>query len=225
MTRIWAALTAAVFLAGCGTSDAPVSAGEADGAMAKEAMAAPKSSPFWDDGESNNQPPEEIGELEFVDTSGERVKVSDYRGEKNVVLVFTRGFSGMLCPFCRTQSSRLVANYDAFVERDAEVLLVYPGGTEKLDKFKEAAVAEHEDVDEVPFPILLDDGLEAVNFLNISAALALPSTYILDKSGGVRFAYVGESPNDRPSVQAMLSELDKLNEVEPSGGAESAASL
>ncbi|MEM9351892.1 MAG: redoxin domain-containing protein [Planctomycetota bacterium] len=224
MMRIWAALTAAVFLAGCGSADAPVPEDTASGAMPKKAVTASARSPFWDELESNSTPPEEIGELEFVDTAGERVKVSDYRGKKNVVLVFTRGFSGMLCPFCRTQSSRLVANYEEFVSRDAEILLIYPGGTEKLETFKQAAVAEHEDVDEVPFPILLDDGLDAVNFLNIGAALALPSTYILDKSGGVRFAYVGESPNDRPSVRAMLAELDQVNGAEPSPEAKPEAS-
>ena len=172
------------------------------------------SSPFWDDVETNvEELPTDIEELTFVDTNGNRVQLSDYRGKQHVVLVITRGFSGSLCPFCQTQSSRLVANYEQFANRDAQVLLVYPGGREHLQDFIDAAQkSEKEEVDDVPFPILLDEDLTAVNFLQIAADLALPSTYILDKQGSVRFAYVGEAPNDRPSVKALLAQLDLLAE-------------
>ncbi|MFO0943740.1 MAG: serine/threonine-protein kinase [Pirellulales bacterium] len=37
-----------------------------------------------------------------------------------------------------------------------------------------------------------------------------PATYIIDVSGRVRYAYVGESLADRPSVSAIVSELKKL---------------
>ena len=65
-------------------------------------------------------------------------------------------------------------------------------------------------MDEVPFPILLDENLEAVNFLQIAADLALPSTFLLDTKGDVRFAYVGSAPNARPSIKALLHQLDGL---------------
>ncbi|MEM8943590.1 MAG: peroxiredoxin family protein [Planctomycetota bacterium] len=170
-----------------------------------------RSDVFWDEVETNTNLPNDINDLTFVDTQGNQVQLTDFHGKKNVVLVITRGFSGQLCPFCRTQSSRLVANYDEFQKRDAEVLLVYPGGSEHLEEFIDAAkVSEKKEVDQIPFPILLDSDLKAVNYLQIAAELAFPSTYILDKAGNVRFAYVGEQINDRPSVKAMLAELDKL---------------
>lgn len=179
--------------------------------VATKAKQQGRTSVFWDDAETNTQLPMDINELTFVDTSGKQVKLEDYRGKKNVVLVITRGFSGRLCPFCRTQSSRLVANYEDFAKRDAEILLVYPGGSEHLEEFIDAAkVSEKKEVDQIPFPILLDSDLKAVNFLQIAADLAFPSTYILDKEGDVRFAYVGEEINDRPSVKAMLAQLDKI---------------
>lgn len=166
---------------------------------------------FLDDVETNAQLPTDINELTFINTQGEQVKLTDYHGKKNVVLVITRGFSGQLCPFCRTQSSRLVANYEEFSQRDAEILLVYPGGSEHLGEFIDAAkVSEKKEVDQIPFPILLDSDLTAVNFLQIAAELAYPSTYILDKEGNVRFAYVGEEINDRPSVKAMLAQIDMI---------------
>jgi len=195
-----------LLLSGCDHSPAdPVTA------QPNKKMPPSRTSPFWEDVETNTQLPMDIEELDFVDTLGKQVKLTDYFGKKNVVLVITRGFSGRLCPFCRTQSSRLVANYEAFAQRNAEILLVYPGGSEHLEEFITAAkTSEKEQVDKIPFPILLDADLKAVNFLQIAADLAFPSTYILDQAGKVRFAYVGEAPNDRPSVQALLSQLDLL---------------
>lgn len=191
---------------GCSSSD-----NDPYAQVATKAKQQGRTSVFWDDAETNTQLPMDINELTFVDTSGKQVKLEDYRGKKNVVLVITRGFSGRLCPFCRTQSSRLVANYEEFAKRDAEILLVYPGGSEHLEEFIDAAkVSEKKEVDQIPFPILLDSDLKAVNFLQIAADLAFPSTYILDKEGDVRFAYVGEEINDRPSVKAMLAQLDKI---------------
>ncbi len=196
-------------LVGCGDSDvAPV-----DKQMDKPPMTRTATSPFWDEVETNTKLPMDINELTFVDTQGNKVALTDFHGKKNVVLVITRGFYGQLCPFCRTQSSRLVANYEEFAKRNAEILLVYPGGAEHLQEFIDAAkVSEKKEVDQIPFPILLDSDLQAVNFLQIAAELAFPSTYILDKQGNVHFAYVGEEINDRPSVKAMLAELDKLQQ-------------
>ena len=63
----------------------------------------------------------------------------------------------------------------------------------------------------VPFVMLLDTDLNAVKTLGIEGDLAKPSTYILDKKGNAVFAFVGETTTDRPSVQALLAQLDKLN--------------
>lgn len=167
---------------------------------------------FKDDVATNTNLPTNIDQLEFVDTAGNLITLNDFKGKKNIVLVFTRGFSGKLCPFCKTQTSRLIANYEEISKRDAEVLLVYPGKREKLDQFIEAAkVSEKSQVDRVPFPILLDEDLEAVQFFDISDSLALPSTYVIDKDGKLRFAYVGNNPSDRPSLKAILEQLDNLS--------------
>ena len=38
-------------------------------------------------------PPELATDFELTDTSGRAVRLSDYRGKQNVVLVFNRGFA------------------------------------------------------------------------------------------------------------------------------------
>lgn len=164
---------------------------------------------FKDDAAANTQVADGTLDLTLVDQAGQPYKLSQFKGQKNVVLVITRGFSGSVCPFCSAQTSRLVANYKQFQRRDAEVLLVFPGPAKHLPQFLRS-VKEYADNTEVPFPILLDENLAATEQLGIKGMLAKPSTYILDKEGRVRFAYVGATTTDRPSVKAMLDQLDAI---------------
>ena len=182
-----------------------------DNSGANSLMPSPEDIRFRDAVESNVEAPDGLDGLVFVDTNGKRVSLNDYLGKKNVVLVFTEGFAGgMLCPFCKTQTSRLVANYDRFADLDSEVLVVYPGSRDHLDEFVEAAKkSEKAEVDQIPFPLLLDEDLNAVGYFDIASNLAHPSTYIIDKRGNVRLAYVGtDMTADRPSIRSMLNLLE-----------------
>lgn len=182
------------------------------GGMGKMKFPASKDMKFKDDVETNVEKPKSVSELVFTNKDGSEIKIADYFGKKNVILVFTEGFNGMICPFCKTQTSRLVANYEKFQERDCEIIVVYPGPKDHLEEFVEAALkTEKEQVDQVPFPIVLDEEFKATNYFDIHSAHAHPSTYLIDKKGGVQFAYVGSDMTaDRPSVKALISKLDEL---------------
>ena len=193
------------------SKSAPVGANQTNVGAAESTDANEAKIQFKDSVVSNVEVPR-LDNLAFVDTNGDRVVLSSYLGKKNIVLVFTEGFAGgMLCPFCKTQTSRLVANYDRFEELDTKVLVVYPGARDHLEEFIEAAkTTEKKQVSLVPFPLLLDEKLEAVKFFNISSNLAHPSTFIIDKQGNVKLAYVGaDMTADRPSISAMLNILSE----------------
>ncbi|WP_162273202.1 peroxiredoxin family protein [Rubripirellula obstinata] len=212
-------MTICLTLSGCSPQDIVDSVEKIQGSnnampMGKMAMPDPADIVFKDEVQSNIEVPTGLDGLVFLDTTGKRVALKEYLGSKNVVLVFTEGFGGgMLCPFCKTQTSRLVANYDKFEKLDTEILVVYPGARDHLDEFVEAAKkTEKAAVDSVPFPLVLDEDLSAVGYFNIASNLAHPSTFIIDKSGNVRLAYVGADMSaDRPSVRAMLGVLSDAN--------------
>ena len=169
---------------------------------------------FKDDAvKSNTTAPKSVEQLKFVDTDGKTIAIKDFRGEKNVVIVFTEGFYKKLCPFCKTQTSRLIANYDKFKELDTEILVVYPGDTKHLAEFIDAAkTIDKEQVDAVPFPIVLDQDFEATEFFKIRSKQAFPSTYVINKRGEVCLAYVGANMSaDRPSVKALLKRVTQEN--------------
>jgi peroxiredoxin len=199
-----------MLLVGCSNSaplPPPTDLGDEGGADSNFALDAK----FLDEVKSNREDDGSVSDLEFVDAEGNSVKLQQYKEEKNVLLVFTRGFSGQLCPYCTTQTSRLIANYDKFTALDTEVLLVYPGSKAQLPMFMQASI-ETSGKNSFPFPVLLDEDLAAVNQLGISAQLAFPSTFIVDKQGQVRLSYVGSDPTDRPSIKALLAQLGDLQD-------------
>ena len=173
---------------------------------------------FKDDVHTNASPPSDSLDLTFVDLNGQQVAIQDYRGKQNVVLVFTRGFPGFVCPNCSAQTSRLIAQQGEFARRNAAILVVFPGPKEHVQEFIASSERQAKEktgqVAKLPFPILMDIDFKAVDRLGLRDDLAKPSTYILDKQGELRFAYVGSNSADRPSVKAMLAQLDAI-ESEP----------
>jgi peroxiredoxin len=163
---------------------------------------------FHDSVSSNANVADDTLDLTFLDKDGQKLDLKQYRDQKVVVLVVTRGFSGRICAGCTTQTSRLMSNYAEFAKRDAEVLVVFPGPSEYVAEFLQKSQAEQAGT--LPFPLLLDREFAAVDRLGIRADLAKPATYIIDKKGRVRFAYVGAHLSDRPSVKAMLEQLDSI---------------
>lgn len=207
------ALPVAVFaLVGCGSSDPkPYGKGGYGVNPPLEEVAAG----FHENPEANRQVATDKLPLTFIDVTGTPVDLAQFRGKSNVVLVVTKGLpqfpGGVYCPGCLAQMHALTANLDDFKKRDAEVLVVFPGPSEKIGEFVTQAKAGGPDGKPGPVPLLLDKDLTAVKQLDILADWAKPATYILDKKGNVVYAFVGAGTTDRPSVKALLAQLDKAN--------------
>jgi peroxiredoxin len=170
---------------------------------------------FKDDAPSNTTVAESITSLSFTRPEGGTVSLQDFVREKTVVLVVTRGNTNPICPYCSTQTARLISAYDEFVQRGVEIVVVYPvesaAHSQALDKFLAKSLEQLSDPHRpVPFPVLLDVELHAIDQLGIRKNLSKPATYIIDRTGEVRYAYVGNHLADRPSVQALLKQLDQL---------------
>jgi peroxiredoxin len=151
--------------------------------------------------------------LAFVDANGDPVDLTQYRDKKKVVLIVLRGMpqspGGVFCPSCLAQTSSLLANQQQFTDRGAEVLVVFPGPSERVGEFFQKARSQTPGEPARAFQVLLDKECQACDRLGIRDDLAKPSTYILDTQGDLVYAYVGETSTDRPSVKALLGQLDK----------------
>ena len=147
----------------------------------------------------------------FLQDDGEVLDLDDLRGTR-VVLIIMRGFAGAVCLHCSTQMLALVKNLGEFDRRKTRVFVVYPGEAATVPVFMESVRALDPNF-RPPFRILLDVDLAAVRAFLIEGSLAKPTTLIVDESGIVRWAYVGQQPSDRPSMDLVLRQLDLI----PSG--------
>lgn len=169
---------------------------------------------FLDETASQETPTKNLLLVPVTTADGRATTLKDLSGGKRLIVVFTRGFSGSICPYCSTQTSRLIANYPEFQKRNTEVVVIYPLKDEqdrpRLDEFltktNENNGARPSEVP--PFPLVVDIGLKAVDMLALRKDLSKPATYLIEPDGAVRFAYVGKSLADRPSVKALLAQLD-----------------
>jgi peroxiredoxin len=201
-----------VALAGCGSPEATLPSPTYNRTPDLPAIA----SRFHEDPQPNRAVTGNQIPLQYTDMNGKSVDLASYHGKLNVVLVVVKGMpkypGGIFCPGCLAQVNSLTANYDEFKKRDAEIVMVFPGPSDKLPQFlTDGKVDGVGGNPTLPFSLVLDKDLKAVSSLGIAGDLAKPSTYILDKKGNAVFAFVGETTTDRPSVKALLAQLDKLN--------------
>ena len=127
---------------------------------------------------------------------GEKIKLSDFRGEKNVVLTF----GSVTCPMTAGSISGLNDLYEDFRDEDVEFFVVYvreahPGENvpahESFDDKVEAAELLRDEED-VEMPILVDD---VDGSIHRKYGQMPNSTYIIDKSGAVAFRSLWTRPN------------------------------
>ncbi len=164
---------------------------------------------FKDDVTANAQFEDGELALSFKDLDGQEVAIESYREKKNVVLVMTRGFNGMYCPYCTSQTSRLMSNIDKFNALDAEIVVVFPGPSKVAAPFRDT-ILKQLSKEKLPFPLVVDEDFAVVDKLKLRGDLAAPSTFILDKQGKLRFAYVGKDNGDRPSLKAVIDQLELI---------------
>ncbi len=157
------------------------------------------------------EPGEEAPDFELRDLDGNNVRLSNFKGEKNVVLTF----GSATCPFTASSISRLNDLYEDYEDNDnVQFLFVYireahPG--EKLPSHKSMqdkvrAAREFKDAEDVEMTILID---EVTGNIHRKYGKMPNPTYLIDKSGRVAFRSLWSKVN---SVSAALEELLELQE-------------
>jgi len=103
--------------------------------------------------------------------------------------------------------AQLRRDYDRFVERDAEVIVVGPDDAD--------AFADYWREERLPFIGLPDPSSSVLKRygqeFNLFKLGRMPAQAIVDKAGRVRYLHYGRSMSDIPSGEQLLDILDELN--------------
>ena len=129
---------------------------------------------------------------------GQTVRLRDYRGKKNVVLVF---YTRNNTPGWNRQLSSLRDDYGRFAALDTEIIAVNPATEEAHAKYSQKKGFN--------FSLLSDTALttaEAYNVLKENGTSIKRTVYVIDKQGIVRFAERG-----MPADEKMLDVIHSQN--------------
>jgi len=128
----------------------------------------------------------------------------DYKDKWKVYFFWPKDFT-FVCP---TEIAAFGKMNKEFADRDAQIL----GGSTDSEFVHHAWRTHHEDLKNLPFPMLADikrDLTEQLGILDHNAGVAQRATYIVDPEGVIRFAYVTDLSVGR-NPQEVLRVLDAL---------------
>jgi peroxiredoxin Q/BCP len=134
-------------------------------------------------------------ELELNDQNGEKVRLADFRGSRNVVLFF---YPKDETPGCTREVCAFRDDYEAFQAAGAEVLGISSDSETSHDRF----VKHHG----LPFRLLADvDGRGRAAFKVPSSFGVLPGrvTYVIDKQGRIAHAFNSQTNPKRHVTEAL----------------------
>ncbi len=141
----------------------------------------------------------------FPQADGQPFDLDRLQGQK-VLVVVLRGFTTQVCVYCFAQTAELAPCVPRFAAEDCEVVVLYPGSGSHLAAFQEACREEFGDTPP-PYHMVHDPELSLARALGLQADLVRPASFVLDRTGVVRHAYIAESCEniaDRPSVEDLL---------------------
>lgn len=133
--------------------------------------------------------------IDLLDLQGKMHRLKNYRGD--VVMVT---FWATWCPQCIYEMPSLTSMWRQLSESGLILLAI------DVDE-QESVVRDYVTKNHLPFPVLLDNEMAAYKRWPV---LGLPASYIIDRSGRIRYQSVGARDWDNPEILRQLKGL--LNE-------------
>lgn len=145
--------------------------------------------------------------LETID--GSTLELKSLVQKRQVVLIVLRGWPGYQCPLCTRQVQDYVASAGAFEQRNASVVMVYPGPAQQLVEHATEFLQNKSWPQN--FTLVLDPDYSFTNAYGLRwdarKETAYPSTFIIERGGKIRFAHVSHSHGNRLSAARAVAEL------------------
>jgi len=140
-------------------------------------------------------------DFELEDQNGKKVKLSQFKGKKNVILAF---FPFAFSPVCTNELGELKEKEESILKLDAQILAASVDSTWTQKAFSKDLG--------VKFPILSDFGKKAVTLygsLYEDKGFAKRTVFVIDKQGRIVYKRQYE-PAQQPDIEEALTALKKL---------------
>ena len=133
-------------------------------------------------------------------TNQSTVKLSSYRGQQPVVLDFTRIFTEkQYCPLCFPHIQQLNQNYERFVAKGVEVLMITSTDFQQSQR----VVADLG----LKMPLLSNPACNIFQTYQVGQALGapLPAQFVLDEQGKIRYRHLFSFLSPNASIEKLLN--------------------
>jgi len=137
-------------------------------------------------------------------TNNKLVRLSNYRGDRAVVVAFTRIFTEKhYCPFCFPHIKELNENYDRFLEKGMELLMIT-----STDEAQSQIVVRDLGL---KMPLLSDPTCRVFRLYQVGQALGapLPAQFVLNQQGKLLFKHLFSFLDHNAGVETLLNLLPK----------------
>jgi peroxiredoxin Q/BCP len=128
----------------------------------------------------------EAPDFSLSNENGKTVRLSDFRGQSHVLLVF---YPGDNTNVCTKQLCEFRDEWDRILAKGAVVLGINPQSAESHRKFIQKQ--------QYPFPLLVDKGKEVAKLYHAGGFIVRRTVYLIDKNGIIRFAERGKPAPER----------------------------
>lgn len=154
----------------------------------------------------NNLLNKEAPDFELQNTKGEKVKLSDYKESKNVVVLFFPLAFTSTCTeeLCHTRDNLKI--YNSF---EAEVLGISVDTFFTLKEFKDSQNLNFQLLSDFNKTVSKDYGVLYEDFFGMKG-VSKRSVFIVDKEGIIRHSEILESANELPDFDAITKVLSEL---------------
>ena len=133
--------------------------------------------------------------------SGDPVKLSSFKGKKNVVLIF---YQGSFCTVCAMQLSNLQSHAQDFADQNAEIIAISADDLTHAQKTLGNLG--------LSFPVAADPARDVINrygVRNTAKNIAWPAACVVDKKGIIRMSFA-QADMKRIHANELLPALSKL---------------
>ncbi|MGE5658590.1 MAG: peroxiredoxin family protein [Actinomycetota bacterium] len=140
-------------------------------------------------------------------TNGKLVRLSNYRGDCPVILAFTRIFTEkQYCPFCFPHIKELNENYEQFLERGIELLMI----TSTDERQSQIVVRDLG----LKMPLLSDPICRVFRAYRVGQALGapLPAQFVIDPQGKLQFKHLFSFLDHNAGTDRLLAAVEALED-------------
>ncbi|MDQ3338617.1 MAG: AhpC/TSA family protein [Myxococcota bacterium] len=132
---------------------------------------------------------------------GNQIDLATMWAKQKVLVVFYRGG---WCPYCKKQLTELQTNQRKIADAGAIIVGISSDSSEDANKTRDSLQLNFELYSDPQLAVISQWGVE-----DVGSNIARPAAFVVEPGGRITYRRIGKSPADSPSIEELVSALEK----------------